>query len=275
MCHHFLCLSHCCIHIPCLPLCPALQEEDATVWARYSSAQFDQGAGRHACNNPYNAKLELEIFENASKAAKMKCIFYKDFLDLIAPSFGGVEDAEDMAAILARTHLIVLTEQGVYWRLAGTSTDDVPFNAWPENQSKDLLIDAQKPIFKEYKKDPAAHSLPPNFHADSVWSQELLRKLLAGEEIPRTITIRGASLFGAGPVERHEVPRLLPHAEMQSRVKMPRSTVFPMEPVANPDSLPGMEVDMDMDDGFPVPGEADPLETALEEMMDGELNNEM
>jgi hypothetical protein len=47
-----------------------------------------------------------------------------------------------------------------------------------------------------------------------------------------------------------------------------------MEPVANPDSLPGMEVDMDMDDGFPVPGEADPLETALEEMMDGELNNE-
>ena len=303
MCHHFLCLSHCCIHIPCLPLCPALQEEDATVWARYSSAQFHQGAGRHACNNPYNAKLELEILENASKAAKMNCIFYKDFMDLIAPSFGGVEDAEDMAAILARTHLIVLTEQGVYWRLAGTSTDDVPFNAWPENQSKDLLIDAQKPIFKEYKKDPAAHSLPSNFHADSVWSQELLRKLLSGEEIPRTITIRGASLFGAGPVERHEVPRLLPHAEMQSRVKQeqvnhvfrnlkrqpihavidldspspvkrPRSTVFPMEPVANPDSLPGMEVDMDMDDGFPVPGEADPLETALEEMMDGELNNE-
>ena len=280
-------------------VCPALQEEDATVWARYSSAQFDQGAGRHACNNPYNAKLETEILENASKAAKMNCIFYKDFLDLIAPSFGAVEDSEDMAAILARTHLIVLIEKGCYWRLAGTSTDDVPFNMWPENHSKDLLLDSQKPIFKAYKKDPDAHTLPPNFHADSVWSQELLRKLLSGEEIPRTITIRGASLFGDGPTERHEVPRLLPEAEMQSRVKQeqvnqvfrnlkrqpihtvieldspspmkrPRSAVFPKEPIPNPDALPGMEVDTDMDDGFPHPGEADPLETALEELMDEE-----
>ena len=93
-----------------------MQEEDATVWARYSSAQFDQGAGRHACNNPYNVAMEGDILENASKAGKINCILHKDFLDLIAPSFGGVEDTEGLAAILARTHLIVLTEKGVYWR---------------------------------------------------------------------------------------------------------------------------------------------------------------
>ena len=83
------------------------------LWARYSSAQFDQGAGRHACNNPYNVALEDDILENAPKAGKINCIAHNDFLDLIAPSFGGVEDTEDSAAILARTHLIVLTEKGI------------------------------------------------------------------------------------------------------------------------------------------------------------------
>eukprot|EP00438_Fugacium_kawagutii_P030538 Skav235987 [mRNA] locus=scaffold348:92891:96249:+ [translate_table: standard] len=287
----------CCIGIPCLSFCSAVQEEDATVWARYSSAQFDQGAARHACNNPYNAKLEAEILDNALKAAKMNCIFYKDFLDLIAPSFSGVDDAEDMAAILARTHLIVLTDKGVYWRLAGTTADDVPFISWPENQSKDLLVNAQKPIFKAYKKDPDAHNLPPNFHEDSVWSQELLRKLLSGEEIPRTITVRGRSLFGGDCVERQEVPQLLPHAEMRSRVKQEQvtevfrnlkrqpirtvidlgspspakrshSSVLATEGVPNPDSLPGMEVEADIDDSFPEVGRDDGLEREIERMMD-------
>ena len=201
-----------------------------------------------------------------------------------------MEDAEDIAAILARTHLIVLTGKGVYWRLAGTATDDVPFNSCV-NQSKDLLVDAQKPIVKAYKKDPDAHRLPSNFHENFVWSHELLRNLLSGEEIPRTITIRGGSLFGAGPVERQEVPHLLPQAEMRSRVKQeqvtqvfrnlkrpsplkrPRSAVFATEPIA--DSLPGMEVDVDMDDGSPAPGEGDDLEMAVESMMDEEVNNEM
>ena len=67
--------------------------------------------------------------------------------------------------------------------------------------SKDLLVAAQKPIFKAYKKDPAAHTLPSNFHEDCVWSQELLRKVLSGEDVPRTITIRGMSLLGSGSFE--------------------------------------------------------------------------
>ena len=46
------------------------KEEDATVWARYSSAQFDQGAGRHACNNPYNQNVDRELFEQMQKEHK-------------------------------------------------------------------------------------------------------------------------------------------------------------------------------------------------------------
>jgi len=46
------------------------KEEDATVWARCSSAQFDQGAGRHACNNPYNQNVDRELFQQMQKEHK-------------------------------------------------------------------------------------------------------------------------------------------------------------------------------------------------------------
>lgn len=299
-----------------------MQEEDATVSARDSSAQF------------WEARLQQSIqcqvgIRNLGERIESR-IFYKDFLDLIAPSSGGVEDAEDMAAILARTHVIVLADKGVYWRLAGTDTDDVPFMSWPENQSlsparcklffgseasmavnwhhwhscrhrpflpsvqqprrnrvmrpysrsllwlvilcfavsnlcltasrcldalappqgyaqladfgwqlddgghsvspgqhksKDLVVDVQKRIFKAYKKDPDARSLPSNFYEDSVCSQELLRKLLSGEEIPRRSLFADVlCLVAALLKERRKVPHFLPDAEMRSRVKQEQVT---------------------------------------------------
>ena len=67
----------------------------------------------------------------------------------------------------------------VYWRLAGTSTDDVPFNMWPESHSKDLLLDAQKRIFKAYRSGcpPSASQLPCRFCLVS----GIACKLLSGE----------------------------------------------------------------------------------------------
>ena len=84
------------------------KEEDATVWVRYSSAQFDQGAGRRACNNPYNHVLDCELFQKMETAGKTHT-GHKDFLDLISPSM----ESEDMSAILAHTHIIVLIDNGV------------------------------------------------------------------------------------------------------------------------------------------------------------------
>lgn len=164
------------------------QEEDATVWARYSSAQFDQGAGRHACNNPYNTQVDESIMKVALKDGKT-VVSHKDFLDLIGPSFAGVEDSEDMSAILARTHLIVLTDSAVYWCLARADKGDVDFITWPSNEPRDLLTHEQKLIFQDYKANPDGHCLLPRFHEDAVRSQELIRKLLRGE------TSRVPSLF--------------------------------------------------------------------------------
>ena len=129
------------------------------MWARYSSAQFDQGSGRHACNNPYNHVLECELFAKMQSTSTWH-IGHKDFLDIIAPSFSGVEDSEDMAAILARTHIIVLSENGVYYRVANTETLNVDCIPWPKPKVRDILAEHQRPIFKTYKANPHKHKLP-------------------------------------------------------------------------------------------------------------------
>ena len=54
-----------------------------------------------------------------------------------------------------------------------------------------------------------------------------------------------------------------------SPMKRPRSNIFAAEAIPNPDSLPGMEVEPDMEDDFPAVGKADDdLELALEALMD-------
>ena len=55
-----------------------------------------------------------------------------------------------MDAILARTHLIVITDSGVYYRVASTSKDPVSFMLWDPKEPKDLVAASQHHIFKQY-----------------------------------------------------------------------------------------------------------------------------
>ena len=87
-------------------------------------------------------------------------ISYSDFVKLIMPSFTAVDEAEDLDAILARTHLIVLTDNGIYHRVASTGKGSVHFIAW-DNEPKDLLVPSQHAIYKSYKMNPQGHQLPP------------------------------------------------------------------------------------------------------------------
>ena len=203
------------------------KEEDATVWARYSSAYFEQGAGRQACNNPYDQKLDESMYQEMQRS-KIFEVEHKLFLDLIHPSFEGVDNMEDMAAIIARTHIIVITDNGVYWRLAGAQKSKVKFVPWPAGEPIDILAPSQKPVFAAYKKNPSNHTLPPNFHADMVWSHEVLGRLFRGEHVPRTMTVRGCSLFGGEPsLPRQIPPRLLDDGQTKAKVKKEQvSTVF-------------------------------------------------
>ena len=166
------------------------------MWARYSSAQFEQGAGRHACNNPYSRQIDAEMFKSMSAINNWQ-IPYEKFLNLISPSFTAIDEAEDMSAILARTHIILLTDNGIYFRVASTSKEPVEFIPWDENSPKDLLTPSQFPIFKAYKLNPDHHQLPESYHEDCAWSQEILRRLLHGERVPSSHTIlQPRNLFG-------------------------------------------------------------------------------
>ena len=130
-------------------------------------------------------------------ASKLWQANHEKFLKLIKPSFRAVEDDEDMDAILARTHLIVITDSGLYYRLASTSKDPVSFIAWDPKEPKDLMDAAHQPIFRKYKMNPHLQEHPENYDEDLAWSQELLRRLLNGEKYPSSITVRLATnVFG-------------------------------------------------------------------------------
>ncbi|CAE7745996.1 unnamed protein product [Symbiodinium sp. CCMP2592] len=180
-----------------------------------------------ACNNPYDQKLDESMYQEMQRS-KISGIAHNSFLELIHPSFEGVDNMEDMAAIIARTHIIVITENGVYWRLAGAQKSNVKFEPWPPGEPIDILAPSQKPIFLAYKKNPSNHTLPPNFHEDMVWSQEVLGRLFRGEHVPRIMTVRGRSLFGGEPnLPRQIPPRLLDDGQAKAKIKKEQvSTVF-------------------------------------------------
>ena len=116
--------------------------------------------------------------------------------------------------------MILLTDHGVYWRVASTKKEPVNFIEWPEHESCDLLAEDQQRIFQTYKADPANHKLPPTYHEDMVWSVEVLGRLIAGEPVPPIITYtRHTGLFGQEVPSRQVAPSVLPRQEEQIRVK--------------------------------------------------------
>ena len=128
------------------------------VWARYSSAYFEQGASRQACNNPYDRGVDDEQVKEM-RASNIWEIKHKDFMKLIQPSFACIDEAEDMDAIIARTHIIVITDHGIYWRLAHPQHRTVPFVQWPENEPHDLLS-RRKKTFSEATRRILSNTLP-------------------------------------------------------------------------------------------------------------------
>ena len=63
------------------------KEEAVTVWAHYSSAYFEQGAGRQACNNPYHQECDKNMYQKMQASGIWK-IKHENFVKLIQPSFG-------------------------------------------------------------------------------------------------------------------------------------------------------------------------------------------
>ena len=122
-------------------------------------------------NNPFNEKLENET-----------TIGHQNFLDFLQPSFAAIDSKEDIATVMARTHIILITSNVVHWRVANTYKDPMYFLAWPKDESRNLFDPDQVPIFQNYNADPSRHELPPRFHEDYVRSQEAIRRLIFEED---------------------------------------------------------------------------------------------
>ena len=91
---------------------------------------------------------------------------------------------------------------------------------WPKDENKDLLAEDQVPIFKAYKANPTNHQLPPNFHEDSVWSQEVLCRWVAAGSIPKIVTyVRHTGVFGQEVPARQVAPAAMPAVEAKAKVK--------------------------------------------------------
>ena len=167
-----------------------------------------------------------------------------------------------------------ITDHGLYWRVANTTESPVRFIPWPAGAPHDLLAQDQVPIFKAYKANPHKHSLPPNYDADMVWSQTVLRRLVAGESVPKFQTIiTNGGLFGDAPAVQYVAPPVLAPQEALAKVKIEKTeriwrnlkrqgrVTIELSPSPSPLkkkrlTLPSAPENPDLEDHFPQVGEA-------------------
>lgn len=166
------------------------KEEDALLWARWGGCAFEQGSCRQAVANPYD--------RDAEKAALDVATLNKYDLDLlkriIHPSLEEVRTEEDFNAILARTHVIVVTDLGVHWRVASANLEDgAEFTPWPNPRSPDLFVSEVRDI-----TSPAIRTLSSDYADKMAWSIGYMGNVAAGIDVPTVATVHIAPMFGDG-----------------------------------------------------------------------------
>ncbi|CAK0796371.1 unnamed protein product [Prorocentrum cordatum] len=167
------------------------KEEDALLWARWGGCAFVQGSRRQAVANPYD--------RDAEKAALDAATLNKHGLDLlkriIAPSLEDVRAEEDFNAILARAHVIVVTDLGVHWRVASANLQDgAEFMPWPNPRSPDLFVNEVRDT-----TSPAIRPLPSDYAEKMAWSIGYMSNVVAGLDVSTIATVHVAPIFGDGP----------------------------------------------------------------------------
>ena len=210
-------------------------EEDALLWARWGGAGFDMGSFRQAVTNPYKKGIKL------GDGAYMSWV---DFLKLIEPSLPKDYDDEDIEALLRRTGIIVITETEIVFRVASREKDPVPAIPWQKDEEVDIFVPEVKEIMQAYKN--GCRELPATYDADVVWSQEYLKRCMAGTVIPRSRTVSMRQPDGSRK-EWAEHAQLLPPQELAAKVKKEKfDNVFKNIKKQGP-----MSIDLDLSDDEP------------------------
>ena len=189
-------------------------EEDAWLWARWNGVSLEQNQHRELCTNPYDMVYEATV--NVTTVGGVDHISHADFVRIFEISFPKPSTEADVEAYLNRYHIFLLTDKHIYYRFAGGGSAAVRRMTWPNPSKPDLFIPETTGVLKQYKKDQAYK--PADYDEDFRWGVNLLHALANEQQIPRTITITGPTLFGDGrpvTVYRHpplDTPVMMPPA---------------------------------------------------------------
>ena len=197
-------------------------EEDALLWARWGGASFDMGQSRQSCVNPYHKAGE----PTKSCSVFREEITLAEFINMVDVNFPKGSDAEDVMAYINRMHIVLLTDNWIYWRLADAGDANVPRMEWPtpDPKKRDLFVPEVREILKAYKKDNKYR--PAQYESDFAWDVELVRMLSRGERPPRTTTITRVPVGSSEPVTEYNHPQLpLPLDATEPRVELEQSPV--------------------------------------------------
>ncbi|CAK0895020.1 unnamed protein product [Prorocentrum cordatum] len=195
-------------------------EEDALLWARWGGAQFMMNQARQSCVNAYGKDFEARVQPVRPGA---EAISFDDFVRIIQANFPrdarGSFEMADAEAYLARSRVVLLSDKRIYFRLASTDKESVPFFAWPNPAQPDLFVPESRDTVKKYKKDQTYK--PPNFEIDFKWGQAFMRRLARGEAVQPAVTVRGPTLFDAQAPDRFFYPPMGEGAVAPTRAAPP------------------------------------------------------
>ena len=170
---------------------------------RWGGASFEQNQSRQICVNPYDQEFEKKV---RSIRRGQEVVKFDDFLKIIDCNFTGEKQSgyqmADVEAYMARSNIVVLTEDWMYLWLASTTKDPVPRFQWPVPEKPDLFTPETTPVLKRFKKDQTF--APPDYDAHMKWAVAAMKKLARGEDIKRGKTIRGPTLFDQDAPPRYD-----------------------------------------------------------------------
>ncbi|CAK0837032.1 unnamed protein product, partial [Prorocentrum cordatum] len=163
-------------------------EEDALLWGGTS---FEQNQPRQICVNPYDQEFEKKA---RSIRRGQQVIKFDDFLKIIDRNFMGEKQSgyqmADVEAYLARSNIVLLTDDWMYLWLASTTKDPAPRFPRPVPEKPDLFAPWTTPILKRFKKGQAF--TPPDYDAHTKRAAAATKKLAGGKDAGRSKTIHNS-----------------------------------------------------------------------------------
>ncbi|CAK0896829.1 unnamed protein product, partial [Prorocentrum cordatum] len=210
-------------------------EEDALLWAkRWGGASFEQNQSRQICVNPYNEEFEATA-ESVSR--EQEEVAFSDFIQIIGCSFICEKQCSykmaDVEAYMARSNVVLLSPNRVYFRAASTTKEPAPRFPRPVPAKPDLFTPETCDILTAFKKDQTR--VPSDYDQHMRWAVAAMKKLARGEELGQSSTVRGPTLFDQDAPTRCNFPEVATQPPSDSDISSPQPLKRGAERLACPD----------------------------------------